>query len=259
MTASGRVLSAVFGLLALALAGCQTSPVTGRSQLILLSDGQANQLGVEAYKQILKESKVSRNKEMTRRVKTVGKRIAAVSDDPGFDWEFKVIEDDSPNAFALPGGKVGVHTGLFKVAKNDDQLATVMAHEVAHALARHSAERMSRQILVQTGLTVAGATSQTVAQNAQIVAQMATLGLVLPFSRDQESEADQIGLVYMARAGYDPREAVTLWQNFEELGGERPPEFLSTHPSPGTRIQRLRAAMPRAMAIYEANKGKYGG
>ena len=255
MTRSGRITCAVAGLLALTLAGCQTSPITGRSQLILLSDGQANQLGVEAYKDILKQSKVSKNKEMNRRVRTVGERIAAVSDDPGFDWEFKVIEDDTPNAFALPGGKVGVHTGLFKVAKNDDQLAAVMAHEVAHALARHSAERMSRQILIQTGLGVAAATSEAVAQNAQIVAQMATLGLVLPFGRDQESEADEIGLTYMAQAGYDPREAITLWQNFEKLGGDRPPEFLSTHPSPGTRIQRLQALMPEALEIYRKSGG----
>ena len=117
---------------------------------------------------------------------------------------------------------------------------------------------MSRQILIQTGLVVATATSDTVAQNAQIVAQMATLGLILPFTRDQESEADQIGLTYMARAGYDPREAINLWRNFEKLGDGRPPEFLSTHPSPGTRIQRLQAMMPKAMQIYQANKGKYG-
>ncbi|MDH3475547.1 MAG: M48 family metallopeptidase [Rhodospirillales bacterium] len=245
-------------LLAAALAGCQQAPVTGRSQLILLPDDEAAKMGADAYKQILKEGKVSKDPDLNRRVRAVGKRIAEVADDPGYEWEFKVLEDKEPNAFALPGGKVGVNSGLFKVAKNDDQLAAVMAHEVAHAIARHSAERMSRQMMVQTGLGVAGAVSETAAANVGLMAQAATLGLILPFTRDQESEADEIGLLYMAKAGYDPREAVKLWQNFEDYGGGRPPEFLSTHPSPGTRIDRLNALMPNAMQVYKANKGKYG-
>jgi predicted Zn-dependent protease len=251
----GAALGAM--LLAGALAGCQQAPVTGRSQLILLPDDQAAKMGADAYKQILKDSKVSKDPALNRRVRAVGKRIAAVADDPGYKWEFKVLQDKEPNAFALPGGKVGVNSGLFKVAKNDDQLAAVMAHEVAHAIARHSAERMSRQMMVQTGLGVAGAVSDTAAGNIGLMAQAATLGLILPFTRDQESEADEIGLSYMARAGYDPREAVKLWRNFESYGGDRPPEFLSTHPSPGTRIDRLNALMPKAMKVYKANKGKY--
>jgi predicted Zn-dependent protease len=253
-------LAAALGvaLLAGVLAGCQQAPVTGRSQLILLPDDQAAKMGADAYKQILKEGKVSKDPELNRRVRAVGKRIAAVADDPGYEWEFKVLDDKEPNAFALPGGKVGVNSGLFKVAKNDDQLAAVMAHEVAHAIARHSAERMSRQMMVQTGLGVAGAVSETAAGNIGLMAQAATLGLILPFTRDQESEADEIGLLYMAKAGYDPREAVELWRNFESYGGDRPPEFLSTHPSPGTRIDRLNALMPNAMQVYKANKGKYG-
>jgi predicted Zn-dependent protease len=253
-------LAAALGaaLLAGVLAGCQQAPVTGRSQLILLPDDQAAKMGADAYKQILKESKVSKDPDLNRRVRAVGKRIAMVADDPGYKWEFKVLQDKEPNAFALPGGKVGVNSGLFKVAKNDDQLAAVMAHEVAHAIARHSAERMSRQMMVQTGLGVAGAVSDTAAGNIGLMAQAATLGLILPFTRDQESEADEIGLLYMARAGYDPREAVELWRNFESYGGGRPPEFLSTHPSPGTRIDRLNALMPNAMKVYKANKGRYG-
>ena len=244
-------------IVSLAATACQEAPVTGRSQLILLSDDQAAQMGADAYKQILKQGTLSKDPALNRRVKQVGRRIAAVADDPGYDWEFKVLKDKTPNAFALPGGKVGVNTGLFKVAKNDDQLAAVMAHEVGHAIARHSAERMSRQMLVQGGLGIAGAASGTSAGTIDLIAQAATLGLVLPFTRDQESEADEIGLFYMAKAGYDPRESVKLWRNFASYGGDRPPEFLSTHPAPETRIKRLQALMPKAREIYRANKGRY--
>ncbi len=244
-------------IVSLAATACQEAPITGRSQLILLSDDQAAQMGADAYKQILKKGTLSKDPALNRRVKQVGRRIAAVADDPGYDWEFKVLKDKTPNAFALPGGKVGVNTGLFKVTKNDDQLAAVMAHEVGHAIARHSAERMSRQMMVQGGLGIAGAASGASAGAVDMIAQAATLGLVLPFTRDQESEADEIGLFYMAKAGYDPREAVKLWRNFASYGGDRPPEFLSTHPAPETRIKRLQALMPKAREVYRANKGRY--
>lgn len=240
------------------LAGCETAPVTGRDQLIFLPESQDAQLGLEAYKEILANSKISDDPELNRRVKEVGRRIASVSPNPEFDWRFTVIEDENPNAFALPGGKVGVNTGLFKVARNDDQLAAVMAHEVGHAIARHGAERVSQQLLIQGGLAglgvTAGAESANTGAYVQVAAAAATLGLVLPFSRQQESEADHIGVRYMAEAGYDPRQAIELWKNFEAYGGDRPPEFLSTHPSPGTRIQRLQSLMPAAMEIYRANQ-----
>jgi predicted Zn-dependent protease len=236
------------------LAGCQSAPVTGRNQLIVLPESQDAQMGLDAYQQILAESEVSNDPELNRRVQEVGRRIAAVSPHPEWDWQFTLIENDEPNAFALPGGKVGVNTGLFQVAKNDDQLAAVMAHEVAHAIARHGAERMSQQVLMQTGL--AGLGIATDATTAGLAAQAATLVVSLPYSRTQEAEADHIGLIYMAEAGYDPREAITLWQNFESFGGERPPEFLSTHPAPGSRIQNLQNLLPEAMPIYEANRQK---
>ena len=236
------------------LVGCQTAPITGRNQFIIVSDSQAVQLGADAYKQIRAETPVSKDPTMNQTVRDVGRRIAAVSHDPGYDWEFTVFENSDPNAFALPGGKVGVNTGLFQVAKNENQLAAVMAHEVAHAIARHSAERMSQKIAIQGGLAVAGAASETAAQYSTILAQAATLAVVLPFGRNQESEADEIGLMYMAEAGYDPRAAVELWQNFAAFGGDRPPEFLSTHPSPGTRINRLNALMPKAMDIYRTHR-----
>jgi predicted Zn-dependent protease len=234
----------------LALAGCETAPVTGRQQFVLLSDTQATEMGLTAYQQILKESKLSPDKALTERVRRVGLRIAAVSGRPDLPWEFNLIQDDTPNAFALPGGKVGVNTGLFKVAQNDDQLAAVMAHEVGHAIARHSAERVSQQIALQAGLAGLGMTGSG-AQYAQLAGTAATLGLVLPFSRQQESEADHIGVIMMAKAGYDPRAAVALWQNFNKLGGDRQPEFLSTHPAPASRIQQIQALMPQAMPIYE--------
>lgn len=248
-------LIAPLGAIALVLSGCETAPVTQRQQLILVPDNEAMKLGADAYQQILSKSKVSNDPRLNTIVRRVGSRIARVADGPRMNWEFNVLEDETPNAFALPGGKVGVNTGLFKVARNEAQLAAVMAHEVAHAVARHSAERMSRQILVETGLKAAGATSEFAARNIQILAQAATLGLVLPFGRDQEAEADEIGLMYMARAGYDPRAAVDLWRNFAKLGNGRTPEFLSTHPAPGNRIQRLQELMPKAMEVYRSRTG----
>lgn len=257
-----RYLHRTFAGLALIglLAGCETAPVTGREQLILIPESQDAQLGLTAYQEILAKSTISRDPRYNWQVKQVGRRIAEVSPHPEFDWQFTVIEDEQPNAFALPGGKVGVNTGIFKVAKNEDQLAAVMAHEIGHAIARHGSERITHQLLIQGGLAALGATVSTQTEDAdqyvQLAAAAATLAVVLPFTRKQESEADHIGLLYMAQAGYDPRQAIDLWQNFESLGGDRPLEFLSTHPSPGTRIQRLQALMPEALAVYRANQGR---
>jgi predicted Zn-dependent protease len=243
----GRAAPAV--ALAALMAGCESAPVTGRSQLILVPESQDAGMGLQAYQQIKQEEQISQDPELNRRVQEVGRRIAAVSGQPDWDWQFTVFDNPEPNAFALPGGKVGVYSGLFKVAKNDAQLAAVIGHEVAHAIARHGAERMSQGLLTQLGTAALGmATNQAY---ADLAAQAATLGVILPYSRTQESEADEIGLRFMAEAGYDPRESVTLWQNFEALGGQRPPEFLSTHPAEGRRIERLQALMPEAMEIYE--------
>lgn len=235
----------------LALAACEAAPVTGRKQLVLLSDSQATEMGLTAYQKILKESKLSTDKNQIERVRRIGKRIAVASGRTDLQWEFNVIQDDTPNAFALPGGKVGVNTGLFKVAKDDNQLAAVMAHEVGHAIARHGSERMSQQIAVQAGLAGLGIAGGEAAQYAELAAMAATLGVILPFSRTQEAEADHIGVIMMAKAGYDPRASITLWENFAKLGGPRQPEFLSTHPAPTSRIENLKALMPEAMAIYK--------
>ncbi len=238
----------------ISLTACETAPVTGRNQLILLPEDQAVAMGADAFRQIRSKTPVSKDTRLNRMVERVGRRIVKVAQGPGYNWSFTVFQDESPNAFALPGGKVGVNTGMFKVAKTESQLAAVIAHEIAHAVARHSSERLSRQIALQGGLAVAGAASQTAAQYSQILAQAATLGVVLPFTRTQEAEADEIGVIYMARAGYDPRAAIKLWQNFARQGGDRPPEFLSTHPSPDNRIKRLQQIMPKALEIYRRNR-----
>jgi predicted Zn-dependent protease len=239
--------------LALAVAACAEAPVTGRNQLILLPESQDAQMGIQAYQQIKQEEPVARDPALNEEVQTVGRRIAAVSGEPDWDWQFTLFDNPEPNAFALPGGKVGVYTGLFKVAKNDAQLAAVLGHEVGHAIARHGAERMSQGILAQLGGVAIGAATGSQAY-VDLYSQAATLGVILPYSRTQESEADEIGLILMAKAGYDPREAVKLWQNFEAMGGQRPPEFLSTHPSEGTRIERLQALMPKALEIYRESE-----
>jgi metalloendopeptidase OMA1, mitochondrial len=245
------VRNALTGLsLALALAACAQAPVTGRNQLILLPESQDADMGLQAYQQIKQEEPVSRDAALNERVQRVGRRIAKVSGEPDWDWQFTLFDNPEPNAFALPGGKVGVYTGLFKVARNDDQLAAVVGHEIGHAIARHGAERMSQGILAQLGGVAVGAATGSQAY-VDVYSQLATLGVILPYSRTQESEADEIGLMLMAEAGYDPREAIKLWQNFEALGGQRPPEFLSTHPSEGTRIERLKELMPEALERYE--------
>jgi predicted Zn-dependent protease len=244
-----RFSIAIVGMMV--LAACETAPVTGRSQLILVGDQQVQALGLQAYQKMKQDMPRSSNRALTRRVQEVGERIAAISPKPDWDWEFTLFENDSPNAFALPGGKVGVNTGLFKVAKNDDQLATVMGHEVAHAIARHGNERMSQGILAQGGVAAAGIAAggnEVAVAGSALAAQFL---FTLPNSRVQESEADHIGLLYMARAGYDPRASVDLWRNMEAAGAGRQLEWMSTHPSPGNRIKRLQDLMPEALAIYE--------
>ncbi len=237
--------------LAVLLAACSTAPVTGRKQFILISPEQSTALGIEAYQQIKQQLPSVTTGDEARMVNRAGHRIASVVEGAdGFDWEFTLFKDETPNAFALPGGKVGVNTGLFAVAKTEGQLAAVMGHEIAHVMAQHSAERMSRDMATQLGLGILGASINS-PEMVSAAANAATLGISMPFGRSQESEADRIGLIYMAKAGYDPREAVDLWKNFAAYGGDRPPEFLSTHPSPENRIERLQQFMPEALALYQ--------
>lgn len=241
------------------LLGCATSP-TGRRTLILHSGPEMAAMGVAAFTQMRGELPRSTNASQRALVQCVADAITGVltPQDLGVvvveSWEVELFEDDSANAFALPGGKMGVYTGLLNVARSPSQLAAVMGHEVGHVLARHGNERMSGQMVTQMGMgaltILAGESSPEQEQLLGLLGVGTELGLK-KFSRIHESEADEIGLVLMARAGFDPTEAVVLWQNMSaSSGGPAPPEFMSTHPSNITRIADLRAAMPAALAVY---------
>ena len=248
------VLWCVLGLHTTGLFGCQTVPVTGRQQLILLSASDENRMGITAYEEILKEEKLSQDPEINAMVTRVGQRIAAVVDRSDFAWEFRVIDKDVANAFALPGGKVAVYTGILKYTQTETGLAVVMGHEVAHALARHGGERVSHSMIAQLGLAaVQVGLSNSNPMIVQGIGLAYGVGVALPFNRSQESEADHIGLVLMAKAGYDPREAIPFWQRMEAgKKGQGPPAFLSTHPSGTTRIAQLKQWMPEALQYYQS-------
>ena len=258
MSLLATFLSLLIGL----AAACETVPITGRSQLMLLPEPEEVRMGVQAYHEILRKSKISRDPRLNDLATRVGTRIARATGRLDYQWEFKVIEDDKQvNAFALPGGKVAVYTGILPVTKDDAGLATVMGHEVAHAIARHGGERVSQGLLVQVGIAAAQAAManrapRTVEQVTGLLGAGAALGIILPFSRAQESEADHLGLIYMAKAGYDPRAAIPFWQRMEQAarGRPSPPEFLSTHPSHGTRIREIEQWIPEAMRYYQASR-----
>lgn len=246
-------------LLALtSLTACFHAPETGRRAVILVPPGQEMQLGEEAFKEVLAKEKLCTNTAAAAAVTQIGKRVAAVSPKPGWQWDFRLFDaPKTANAFALPGGKVGVYTGLFGPAANEAGLAAVMGHEVAHAIARHGAERVTQSMLINLGLQAAEVTLGNAKHHDSIMGALgvgAQVGVVLPFSRDMESEADAIGLIYMAKAGYDPSEAVAFWERFKAASaGQAPPEFLSTHPANETRIAHLKAALPKAMVAYQAS------
>ncbi|MCZ6875408.1 MAG: M48 family metallopeptidase [bacterium] len=245
-------LCGLASILVVLLFACQTVPVTGRKQVILISAPEENRMGITAYHQILQKEKLSKDRRINAMVKRVGQRIAAVANRQDFEWEFRVIEKDIANAFALPGGKVAVYTGILKYTQSADGLAVVMSHEVAHALARHGGERISRSIIAQLGLTAVqiGLRNNNPAM-MQGIALAYGVGVDLPFNRGQESEADHIGLILMAKAGYDPREAIPFWQRMAAAQqSQRPPQFLSTHPSGTRRITQIKQWLPEAMSYY---------
>jgi metalloendopeptidase OMA1, mitochondrial len=254
-----RSSSVVALVLALGLAACSTVPETGRRQLNLLSPGQEMELGLTAFDQMKQEMPISKDPAANDLVQTVGQRISAVADLPGAQWEFFVFESEQANAFCLPGGKVGIYTGILPITLNEAGLATVIGHEVAHAVARHGAERVSEALLLQTGGGILGASLSGSDPAVQTAAATAyglgtALGRELPHSRRQESEADYIGLLYMARAGYDPEEAVRFWERFAEVNrhsGGATPWFLRTHPLDEDRIARLESWMPEAKAQFQ--------
>ncbi|MFQ5992053.1 MAG: M48 family metallopeptidase, partial [Nitrospiraceae bacterium] len=252
---------------------CVTNPYTERSQLLVISEQDEMRLGAEAYQEILSDPKVtiSRDPREVVPVERVAQRVIKAAKTSLyaeranlFEWEVIVVKDDKMlNAFALPGGKIAVYTGIFPIAKNEAGLAAILGHEVTHALARHGGERMSQGVLAQFGLQAAQITlTSTSADPVTSQAVMAALGLgtnvgvLLPFSRTHESEADYIGLLLSARAGYDPREAVRVWERMDQVSEGQPEEFLSTHPSHGTRIEQLNKWMPEVLTNYQPTPGE---
>jgi metalloendopeptidase OMA1, mitochondrial len=243
------------------LVACQTVPYTGRSQLMLVSEADEQRMGAQAYRQILGKSRLSRDWAQNEQVTRVGRRIAEATGRRDFRWEFRVIDDDRQvNAFALPGGKVAVYTGILPITRDDAGLAAVLGHEIAHAVARHGGERVSQQVAIQGGLdltmaALSGGNPQTVRTMGSLLGAGAAVGLILPWSREQESEADHLGLSYMGKAGYDPHAARDLWIRMAEAarGQSRPPEFLSTHPADVTRIRQIEQWLPEALQYYQAS------
>src|SRR5882724_10790201 len=242
-------------LVAAVTGGCESVPITGRSQLQLVSGAQEVQMGAEAYKEILAKAKVSTDPVANGLVTRVGTRIAAATGRSDLPWEFKVIDDPhTVNAFALPGGKVAVYTGILPITRDDAGLAAVLGHEVSHVMARHSAERISEQLEIGLVAKGIGAAIGLDPQITQAGAGLLVNTLLLPWGRKQESEADHLGLIYMAKAGYDPHAARDLWIRMAEAskGRARPPEFLSTHPSEETRVRQIEGWLPEAMRSYQA-------
>ncbi|MGZ0654823.1 M48 family metallopeptidase [Coraliomargarita sp. W4R53] len=239
--------------------GCHTVPQTGRSALHLVPSDQLTSMAATEFGQLKQETPISTNPTYNAMVRRVGERIAYVAapDMPNAQWEFVVFDDpDQINAFAMPGGKVAVYTGIFKVAQNDDDLAVVMGHEVAHVAAGHGNERVSQQLMAAGGALALqfGTKDMDSSDRTMIMAAYgagATLGVMLPYSRYHESEADEIGLIYAAKAGYDPRAAIGFWERMEAQKSGGTPEFLSTHPSGSTRIRKLNELMPKAYEIYK--------
>jgi predicted Zn-dependent protease len=254
------------GAMLIFLSGCYTVPITGRQAMILLDEGTEMQMGASSYADIKKEAKISTDPAVNAQVQRVGKRVAAATG-LNYNWEFTVFDDPKTvNAFCLPGGKVGIYTGILKVTQNDAGLATVVAHEVAHAAARHGAERYSQDVMLGLGGAVLGEAlggadeSDKDNEKWKVAYGLgSTLLVALPHSRMQESEADRIGLIYMAKADYDPREAVALWERFKaykDQQGQSQIEFLSTHPTDETRIRDLKAHLPEALRYYRPGRAE---
>lgn len=249
---------------------CSTVAISGRKQLALVPDSELNSMSFQQYDQVIKESKLSSNREQVALVNEVGKKVSRAVEKymrdnklqdelKGYKWEFNLIEDDDMvNAWCMPGGKVAFYTGILPVCEDEAGIAVVMGHEIAHAVARHGNERMTQGLIQQLG---GAALAYALQEKPQLTQQLfmtaygagTTVGAILPFSRLQESEADRMGLIFMAMAGYDPKEAPEFWQRMAQAnkGGGQPPEFLSTHPSNERRIADLQASIPEAMKYYK--------
>jgi predicted Zn-dependent protease len=254
------------------VAACATVPMTGRKQLSLVSDAEMNAMSFQQYQQVINESTLSDDAEAVAMVKRVGANIQKAVEDyfekegasrhlEGYAWEFNLIESDQVNAWCMPGGKVAFYTGILPICQDEDGVAVVMGHEIAHAIAEHGGERMSHQLAVQMGgMALSEAVKSQPEQTRQLYmgafAVGAHYGAMLPYSRKHESEADHMGLNMMAMAGYDPRKAPAFWERMAAAGGAAPPEFVSTHPSDETRIRELNERMPEAMEFYRQAGGR---
>ena len=258
----------VFLLAPVLLAACSTNPYTGRSQLLLLSDSEETQLGVDAWAQVTAEEPIAKEAALNEPLLRVGRAIAAQADilikeqgDPPFQWEFKVIRrDDTVNAWCLPGGKIAFYTGIFPIIEDEAGMAVVMGHEGCHALLHHGNERVSQNLLAQlrpTPRALFPGGSEYKDEALAALGAGVNVGVLLPFSRSHESEADRLGLMLAADAGYDPEAAIRVWQNMAAMSdGQRPPEILSTHPDPLRRIENMRQWMPEAKQRYAKSKKK---
>lgn len=269
-------IKSILALAALVLmTNCNKVPITGRSQMHLMSESEVMTMSFQQYDQVLAESTLSRDQAKVALVKRVGNRISTavaayfeqegLSDHlEGYEWEFNLIESDQVNAWCMPGGKVAFYTGILDVCQDEAGIAVVMGHEIAHAIARHGNERMSQQMATQLGGVALATALQTEPERTQQLALQAFgigahLGATLPFSRLHETEADEMGLYFMAMAGYDPEEAPRFWERMSAAGGAQPPEFMSTHPNHDTRIADLNEWMPKAKEFYTPNHRGQGG
>ncbi len=248
------------------ITGCATVPITGRRQLNLISEGEMNKMSFQQYDQVIAESQLSTDPAKTAMVKRVGRRIQGAVEQyfaergqsrylAGYNWEFSLIESDQLNAWCMPGGKVAFYTGILPVCQDETGIAVVMGHEIAHAIAKHGSERMSHQMALQMGgvalsEAVGSKPAETQALYMSVFAVGAQYGAMLPYSRQHESEADHMGLIFMAMAGYDPQQAPVFWERMAAGGGQKPPEFMSTHPSDATRVRQLHEHMNEALQLY---------
>jgi len=260
--------SVIWFSLFLGLLSCSTVPLTGRRQLNIIPDSEMLSMSNQQYSGFLKENKLSTNAEQTGTVKRVGGGIRGaveqyfrqqgLSDDlKGYSWEFNLVESKEVNAWCMPGGKVVFYTGIIPICENETGIAVVMGHEVAHAVAKHGSERMSQGLIAQLGGAALSVALKNEPQQTQQLYMAAfglgaQFGVLLPFSRSQESEADHLGLIFMAMAGYDPNAAVGFWQRMAAKGGQKPPEFMSTHPSDETRINDIKKNLPEALKYFKA-------
>ncbi|MBW1902655.1 MAG: M48 family metallopeptidase [Deltaproteobacteria bacterium] len=260
--------AAIFIITPFLCLSCSTVPLTGRRQLNFIPDSTMLSMSFQEYDEFLKTNKLSKDKKQIQMVKRVGKKIQTAVEQyfsqenlshelENYDWEFNLVESPEVNAWCMPGGKVVVYTGILPIAQNDTGLAVVMGHEIAHAIAEHGNERMSQALVAQMGgMALSTAIDEEPEKTKQLWMTVfgvgAQYGAMLPYGRLQESEADRLGLIFMAMAGYDPNRAVTFWEKMaQEKGGQAPPEFLSTHPSDETRIKKIKETIPEAMRYYK--------